>query len=96
MSDIKLCFTDEGLNSNAAWFGTWQTLAAYSDGGLDINPQKQPKTSFPLYMDFKDRAIGVGAEGAAAAGPKFDAPTKKNKKKRRQAQCRLRIGWKYS
>ena len=21
--DIRLCFTDEGLNSNAAWFETW-------------------------------------------------------------------------
>ena len=31
--------------------------------------------------------------GAAAAGPKFDVPTKK---KWCQAQCRLRMGWEYS
>ena len=33
--DIKLCFTDEGLNSNAAWFGTWQTLLPDTNGKLN-------------------------------------------------------------
>ena len=33
--DIKLCFTDEGLNSNAAFFGTWQTLLPNTNGKLN-------------------------------------------------------------
>ena len=33
--DIKLCFTDEGLNSNVAWFGTWQTLLPDTNGKLN-------------------------------------------------------------
>ena len=33
--DIKLCFTDEGLNSYAAWFGTWQTLLPNTNGKLN-------------------------------------------------------------
>ena len=33
--DIKVCFTDEGLNSNAAWFGTWQTLLPDTNGKLN-------------------------------------------------------------
>ena len=33
--DIKLCFTDEGLNSNVAWIGTWQTLLPDTNGKLN-------------------------------------------------------------
>ena len=33
--DITLCFTDEELNSNAAWFGTWQTLLPDTNGKLN-------------------------------------------------------------